>query len=179
MAVRRRDMLKAEHQLYALVETHELLARHRYDSWLFGGWAVDFHVGSITRPHDDLDVAVWLDDYDRIAQLLEAEGWKHAPDADEDGGTGYGRHGVRLELTFVVCGDRGEVCVALRAGRVLSFDEPPRVDLSELSGTRARVLGLAELGEGSLARVTIRVRPRRIVRTSRLSLKSARQGVFR
>jgi hypothetical protein len=31
---------------------------------------------------------------------------------------------------------------------VLWFDEPPSVDLSELSGARARVLGLAELKRG-------------------------------
>ena len=140
--------MKARQQLSALAETHELLTRSGFDYWLFGGWAVDFHVGSITRSHDDIDVAVWLDDHERIARLLEAEGWKHAPEADEDGGTGYERDAVRLELTFVVRGGEGEVYVPLRAGRVLWFDESPSVDLSELSGARARVLGLAELRRG-------------------------------
>jgi hypothetical protein len=40
---------KAE-QLVALARVHELLVRHRIEYWLFGGWAVDFHAGAITRP---------------------------------------------------------------------------------------------------------------------------------
>jgi hypothetical protein len=135
-------------QLLALAQVHELLTRSGIDYWLFGGWAVDFHVGSITRSHDDIDVAVWFDDHDRIGALLEAEGWKHAPYADEDGGTGYERDGVRLELTFLVPGDGCEVYVPLRAGRALWSDEPLSSDFAELSGARARVLGFAELKRG-------------------------------
>ena len=135
-------------QLSALGQTHELFARGGIDYWLFGGWAVDFHAGSITRSHDDIDVAVWLDDHDRIARLLGAEGWKHAPEADEDGGTGYERDAVRLELTFLVRGDGGEVYIPLLEGRALWSDEPPDTDFAELSGVRARVLGLAALRNG-------------------------------
>jgi hypothetical protein len=135
-------------QLSALAETHELFARSGIEYWLFGGWTVDFHVGSITRSHDDIDVAVWLNDRERIARLLRAEGWTHAPEADEDGGTGYERDGVRLELTFLVAGDEGEVYIPLRAGRVLWSDDPVSADLAELSGVRARVLGLAALKRG-------------------------------
>ena len=49
--------------------------------WLFGGWAVDFHAGRITRPHDDIDIAVWLEDVPRIAELLTNAGWIHAPES--------------------------------------------------------------------------------------------------
>jgi aminoglycoside-2''-adenylyltransferase len=45
-------------QLAALARLHEQLERHGIEYWLFGGWAVDFHAGSVTRPHDDLDIAV-------------------------------------------------------------------------------------------------------------------------
>ncbi len=136
------------HQLSAIALTHELFTRSGIDYWLFGGWAVDFHAGSITRSHDDIDIAVWLDDHDRIARLLVSEGWKHAPEADEDGGTGYERDAVRLELTLLVPGDGGEVSIPLRAGRVLWSDEPMSAELAELSGVRARVLGLAALKRG-------------------------------
>jgi hypothetical protein len=135
-------------QLSALAQTHELFTRSGIDYWLFGGWAVDFHVGSITRRHDDIDVAVWLGDQERIARLLEAEGWKHAPEPDEDGGTGYERDKVRLELTFLELSDGGEVYIPLRAGRVLWSDESLGTEFAELSGVRARVLGLAELKRG-------------------------------
>jgi hypothetical protein len=135
-------------QLLAIAQTHEFFTRSGIDYWLFGGWAVDFHVGSITRPHDDIDVAVGLDDHNRIARLLGAEGWKHAPEPDEDGGTGYERDAVRLELTFLMPGDGGEVYIPLHTGRVLWSDEPLGTDLTGLSGVRARVLGLAVLKRG-------------------------------
>jgi len=132
-------------QLSALAQTHELFASSGIEYWLFGGWAVDFHVGSITRPHDDIDLAVWLDDHDRIARLLGAQGWQHAPDPDEDGGTGYEREAVRLELTFLVRGDAGEVYIPLRAGHARWLDEALSTEVAELSGVRARAVGLASL----------------------------------
>jgi aminoglycoside-2''-adenylyltransferase len=143
-------MTSDQEQLSALGQTHELLTGRGIDYWLFGGWAVDFHVGAITRPHDDIDVAVWLEDHERIAELLARVGWKHAPEPDEDGGTGYERDAVRLELTFLVPGDGGEACIPLRAGHVVWADEPLGADLAELSGVRARVLGLEALKRGKL-----------------------------
>ena len=71
------------------------------DHWLFGGWAVDFHAGEVTRPHEDVDLAVREADLARIDAALVGAGWRHAPDVDEDGGTGYERGVVRLELTFL------------------------------------------------------------------------------
>jgi hypothetical protein len=47
-----------------------------------------------------------------------------------------------------VPGDGGEVFIPLRAGAVLWSDEPLSSDVAELSGTRARLLGLAELKRG-------------------------------
>jgi hypothetical protein len=55
----------------------------------------------VTRQHDDIDIAVSLADHERIATLLSGDGWVHAPEPDEEGGTGYERDGVRLELTFI------------------------------------------------------------------------------
>jgi Aminoglycoside-2''-adenylyltransferase len=75
----------AAEQLAASARIHELLDGQGIEYWLFGGWAVDFHPGSITRTHDDLDLAVWLKDQNRIAPLLAAEGWSHAPKGHEDG----------------------------------------------------------------------------------------------
>ena len=77
-----------EAQLEALDSIQELLGANGVESWLFGGWAVDFHAGRVSRAHDDLDLAVWADDHDRIAGLLAADGWTHAPEEGEDGYTG-------------------------------------------------------------------------------------------
>src|SRR5262249_9220605 len=134
-------------QLVALASVHELLRRCAIDYWLFGGWAVDFYAGAVTRPHDDIDIAVWLADHERIAKLLAQKGWHHAPEADEDGGTGYERDGVRLELTFLVRGEDGTGSIPLRSGPVAwsAMSEP---DVRTLQGVTARIVGLAGLKDG-------------------------------
>ena len=138
-------------QLAALAEVAARLDESKLEHWLFGGWAVDFYAGRITRPHFDLDLAVWLDDVPRIAPILEGSGWLHAPDPEEDGGTGYERDGVRLELTFLVRRENGSVVIPLR-----DHDEPwPDgafgSDERELNGVRARLVSLDALttGKGS------------------------------
>jgi hypothetical protein len=122
-----------------------LLVRHGIDYWLFGGWAVDFHAGSVTRPHDDLDIAVWLEDHNRIAALLATDRWKHAPEDGEDGYTGYKRGPVRLELAFLARGEKGHVYTPLREGRAGWPDRSFEGDTAELPGVRVRVISLGAL----------------------------------
>ena len=133
----------ARDQLAALATVDAALEGVEY--WLFGGWAVDLHCGRVTRPHDDLDIAVWLDDVPRIAELLRGDDWVHVPSEDDNGGTGFERGPVRLELTYLVRADDGSVYIPLRDGRAPWPDEGPGGDGLELGGTRARCLGLAAL----------------------------------
>lgn len=133
-------------QLAALAGVQELLDRHGYEHWLFGGWAVDFHAGAVTRPHEDIDLAVWRSDLERIAALLTADGWKHAPEEGEDGFTGFERDGVRLELAFLARDDDGEVYTPLQdGGRGAWPDDAFGDDAAELGGVRARVVSLVAL----------------------------------
>ena len=101
-------------QLAALADVVSRLDASELEYWLFGGWAVDFYAGRTTRPHFDVDIAVWLDDLPQIDGVLRGSGWRHAPDPDEDGGTGYERDGVRLELTYLVRREDGRVVTPLR-----------------------------------------------------------------
>jgi hypothetical protein len=137
-------MSEAE-QRGALARIHELLDGHGIDYWLFGGWAVDFHAGSVTRPHDDLDIAVWLEDHDRIAALLTADGWQHAPEEHEDGYTGYERGSVRLELAFLARGEDAQVYTPLQEGRAAWPDNAFENEVAELLGVRVRVISLRAL----------------------------------
>jgi hypothetical protein len=138
----------ASQQLSALARVSELLQKAGIAYWLFGGWAVDFYVGSVTRAHDDLDLAVWLVDLPRIAQLLEDDGWRHAPLDDEDGGTGFEQGAVRLELTYLVREGDGSIVTPLRDGRAAWPDEGLANDVRELRGVRSRLVGLAHLMRG-------------------------------
>ncbi len=138
----------AARQLEALAEVAARLDEADLAHWLFGGWAVDFYAGRITRPHFDVDLAVWLDDVPRIAAVLESSGWQHAPDPDEDGGTGYERDGVRLELTFLVRRRDGVVVIPLRDFEATWPEGAFATDERELRGVRTRLVSLAALATG-------------------------------
>jgi hypothetical protein len=138
----------ASQQLSALARVNDLLGEVGIAYWLFGGWAVDFYAGAVTRSHDDLDAAVWLDDLPQIAALLEADGWHHAPQEDEDGGTGYEQGAVRLELTYLVRGDDGGTYTPMSHGQARWSEEALAEDVRELNGVNARLIALAPLMRG-------------------------------
>jgi len=128
-------------QLTALRELAEILPSHGLSYWLFGGWAVDFHAGKVTRPHDDIDIAIWSGDRERVAALLADLAWAHRPEVGEDGYTCYERGGIRLEIAFLACDEEGRVFTPVRDGRgdwpADSFGD----DVQELAGVRVRVVG--------------------------------------
>jgi hypothetical protein len=134
-----------EAQLAALESIESLLRTHGIENWLFGGWAVDFHAGRVSRAHGDLDLAVWIEDHDRIAQLLANDGWTHVPEDGEDGYTGYEREGVRLELAFLARDEDGAIFTPLVGGRGSWPEGAFGDDVAELGGVRARVIGLQAL----------------------------------
>lgn len=138
----------ASRQLSALARVDARFERAGIAYWLFGGWAVDFYAGSVTRAHDDLDIAVWLDQLPRIAELLEADDWTHAPSEGDDGGTGYERDAVRLELTYLVRDGDGRIFIPMRHGPAPWFEDALADDVRELLGVRARLVGLAPLTRG-------------------------------
>jgi len=132
-------------QLDAIAEVGKLLEQAGFEHWLFGGWAVDFHVGHVTREHFDVDFAVLASNAGEAARLLEASGWVHAPEPDEDGGTGYERDGVRVELTFLVRDEDGAVRIRLRRGDVMFAGGPIAHELLDLDDRRCRVIDASAL----------------------------------
>jgi len=66
----------------AVLEFVQLLTDHNIEVILDGGWAVDALVGDQTRPHEDLDVAVFHKDVPRIRILLEKRGFIEVPRND-------------------------------------------------------------------------------------------------
>jgi hypothetical protein len=135
----------ATEQLAALARLDGVLAKHKIPYWLFGGWAVDFHAGSVTRAHDDLDIAVWSKDHERIAELLATDGWQHTPEEGEDGYTAYTRGTVRLEVAFLARDQAGTIYTPLRDGRAPWPEGAFEGEVAELAGVRARVITLAAL----------------------------------
>lgn len=91
---------------------------------------------------------MWARDAEALGSVLRDEGWRHEPERGEDGGTGYTRGGVRVELTFLVRDDAGRILVPLREQNVLWSEKPFGNEMRELRGVRARVITLPALRTG-------------------------------
>jgi Aminoglycoside-2''-adenylyltransferase len=139
------EFLNMSDHLAALAEVDQLFQRHGVAYWLFGGWAVDFHAGRVTREHGDIDIAIWSTDRERVATLLLGRAWVHREEVGEDGYTCYERNGIRLEVAFLARDGGGHVYTPLRDGRgewpADSFGD----QVAQLRGVRARVIGRESL----------------------------------
>lgn len=118
------------------------------DYWLFGGWAVDFWVGRVTREHDDVDVAAWRRDYDQIRMALVAAGWLHTPAENEVVGTRYTWQSAEVEFTFVEARGDGSVVIPFPDNEIVWTSEPFGDERCELQGRFARVIPLDVLRTG-------------------------------
>ena len=96
--------------------------RRAIDYWLFGGWAVDFHAGKVTRRHADIDVAVWQADFEHIDGVLGEDGWTRRAQPGEEGYTEYENGVHRLDLAFLVRDEEGVVYTPL--SRVVALGPP-------------------------------------------------------
>ncbi|MGH9423380.1 MAG: nucleotidyltransferase domain-containing protein [Thermoanaerobaculia bacterium] len=131
--------------LAALAELDLLLRRHDVAYWLFGGWAVDFHAGRVTREHSDIDIATWSDDRARLTAILRDHGWAHRPDVDEDGSTCYERNDIRLEVAFLARDEQGYIYTPLIDGRGEWPSDSFGDEVAQLRGVHARIVGRASL----------------------------------
>ncbi len=52
----------------------EVMARFERPWFLAGGWAIDLFVRRVTRPHEDVEIAILREDQARIRDYLE--GWE-------------------------------------------------------------------------------------------------------
>ena len=76
--------------------------------WLMGGWAVDAHLGRITRRHSDIDLAVSLADRDALTEALRMHGLVSVPGA-EPAGEFFDGGPCRVEITYLTETASGEV----------------------------------------------------------------------
>jgi Aminoglycoside-2''-adenylyltransferase len=136
--------------LDAIRRLHNQFEADHVDYWLFGGWAVDFHVGRITRAHSDIDIAIWLKDRERVAERMQSDGWR----IDQDAGQGYAAFTsgpVRAELAFLRRDNTGGIFTPSGGGQASWPRNAFGADLRKLEGVSARVIGLPALIEDKSA----------------------------
>ncbi|MFF0378323.1 nucleotidyltransferase domain-containing protein [Actinoplanes missouriensis] len=66
--------------------------------WLRGGWAMDFFLGRVTRPHRDVDWFAMAADAGRVVAALTARGWERVP---HDHQLEFLRDGVELSFALL------------------------------------------------------------------------------
>ncbi|WP_442602148.1 nucleotidyltransferase domain-containing protein [Paenibacillus sp. KN14-4R] len=71
--------VKSESQLQVLHEINEICKRLHARCWLRGGWAIDFMLGRITRPHEDLDLVTWARHREKLEKALMEAGYERIP----------------------------------------------------------------------------------------------------
>ncbi len=141
-------MSTAEEQLAAIADLSALLDQHQVDYWLFGGWAVDFHVGAVTRSHDDVDVAAWRRDHGTIREALQGAGWRSLPATSDTAGARYQLGSVLVDVTFVATDADGSVVVLLPGESSVWSTEPFGDVHRELLGVVSRTIPLELLRTG-------------------------------
>jgi hypothetical protein len=138
-------------QLDGIASLDAALTSAGVDYWLFGGWAVDFWVGRITRPHDDIDAAALRKDYGAIRTALTQAGWRHTPVEGEVVGTRYTLRGVEVEFTFVEAREDGSVVIPFPEHPLVWTSEPFGEQRADLDGVRASLIPLDLLRSGKKA----------------------------
>ncbi|HZS30176.1 MAG TPA: hypothetical protein VFA37_02845 [Gaiellaceae bacterium] len=92
-------------QLELLRELSAVARRERIRFWLRGGWALDFHLGRVTRAHADIDVVTWERHRARLAGALEAVGLRAEPSPNP-----------KTQLVFTERGEEVSVLLVVRYG---------------------------------------------------------------
>ena len=96
-------------QLALVGEIAAILGEACIRFWLRGGWALDFHLGRITRPHADVDLVTWRRHRDRIRRLLEPRGFAPVPSEFPEAQLVLEKHGQEIGFVFIVRGPDGTV----------------------------------------------------------------------
>jgi hypothetical protein len=70
---------QTESQLKVLSEISSISKALEIEFWLRGGWAIDFLLGKITRPHDDIDLVTWIQNREQLENALANAGYEQIP----------------------------------------------------------------------------------------------------
>jgi Aminoglycoside-2''-adenylyltransferase len=137
--------LTSDDALAAIGRLDASFERRGIPYWLFGGWAVDFHAGRVTREHADIDIAIWQADVEAALEVVAADGWTQMASPDDDGYTSFVRGSVHLDLAFLAADANGIVYTPLRNGRGEWSPGSFASDVCDLARVRAHVVSLSSL----------------------------------
>jgi hypothetical protein len=136
---------RATAQLALIAEIGELLGARGIDWWLFGGWAIDFHAGEITREHADIEMLVTTADAAAAREALVGAGFLAPPPLHPNEGQPYLKAGEEVGCWYLEPNAEGSLATPGRWSDWPyadgAFGDPPRT----LHGVTARVMSAPAL----------------------------------
>ena len=126
----------AKRQLRVIEEIVGAATRADIDVWLRGGWAMDFSLGQVTRPHVDVDWFCWLADAERLATTLRERGYADDQRVPPQLQLDLLKNKVEISFAYLARNDAGQVVVG--AGPWTGAPFPDRM----LDGSTGRLAGL-------------------------------------
>lgn len=94
-------------QLALLREIRALFGAAHIPVWLRGGWALDFHQGTVTRSHSDIDLVTWKHNAPRLRRRLVENGFAFRRDTGLQ--MDFVKHQQDVSLVFVARDERGQI----------------------------------------------------------------------
>jgi hypothetical protein len=88
-------------QLRLIREVRDSLESVDVEWWLYGGWAVDFLYGSMTRDHSDIEIFIWEQDAASAGEELTNAGFLAPPGLHPDEGQPFLKEGVEINATYL------------------------------------------------------------------------------
>lgn len=131
---------RTQRQLDLIEEFVALAAGAGIECWLRGGWALDFLLGRVTRPHGDIDLFVWAADAPALLAVLVRHGYEEVggPPPEQQ------RNLVKADEEFhVTLLERNELGVVTAGGRWADSPWPARMlegPVGRIGDVRCRVI---------------------------------------
>ena len=108
-AVESIDEARARRQLDVIATTTTDFVRAGIVHWLIGGWAVDFHLGRVSRNHSDVDVALWVTDRELATRVLTRRGLRLDHSRSSDGVELFVEPVEHVKVTYIGLAADGSV----------------------------------------------------------------------
>jgi hypothetical protein len=129
-----------QRQLELIAELVSLADEAGAELWLRGGWALDFLLGRVTRPHGDIDLFVWAADAPGFVDLLARHGYEEGGGPPPEMQRNLAKNGEELHMTLL---ERNDLGVVTAGGRWADKPWPEGMldgPVCELGGVRCRVI---------------------------------------
>lgn len=98
---------QTQEQLDILRELNRIFTRIEGQFWLRGGWAIDFLLGEITRPHEDLDLVTWIDQREALEKSLLDAGYERFPVSGRQ--TDFKKGNVDIQFLYLTHSEDGQL----------------------------------------------------------------------